>query len=193
MNKPTQLTLACLVFILSASGSALMLEKGKHAPALSHSSRVPDAMTQARDLAQALAKVDYNPLQVDSRLLRLPDQDFAQNENRRGPNDPSFAVPTIPIYSQVACYTTLYSLTVLEPNPGHEASAHHVGFYIVAWKDGRVEKINVDTIRLAPHEGREGEFVAVWPGLSAYSTDLPLLTSLDTPNQTAAKARPKAN
>jgi hypothetical protein len=172
--------LAVLVFVTSATGSAWMLDRGTPPEKLENSAQIPDAMRQAGDLAQALAQVGFDATKVDPKLLRLPDQEFDQDVQARAQGVPSFCVPIDAIYDQVACYTTLYSQVILEPSPGNEAKGRHTGFVIVAWKNGKVEKIGVESIRLMPRPGHDNQFLYVWPGLSVYSTDLPLLTANDT-------------
>ena len=77
-----------------------------------------------------------------------------------------------PLYEEeVAFYSDLYVTRSLEAIPGVEGALHLGGFYIVGWKDGRVEQVPVADVRVYPHGDR---LMLVFPGMSVYDTSLPV-------------------
>lgn len=139
---------------------------------LSQSGDPKGSMEVARALLQELREHDWDWNAVSNRadLMRVPDQDYCQN--------PLLEVrfyTWVParqnIYQdEVAFYSSLYTWNEMTVVPGHEARLSQTGFYIVAWKDGLVERVPVHDSRLYP---TSGTLLNVFPGMSEYDPDLP--------------------
>lgn len=117
-----------------------------------------DAIEHCRILWAALMDNGWEPRNVDPSLLRLADQDFAEDPSRRGPNAQSFAIPTYrsdtnSVYQNVAFFTTLYVKKNPTNGPGLELGRRFqpTGYYIVCFKDGRVDKVSVRDVRFVPN------------------------------------------
>ena len=139
---------------------------------------VEDTMARARTLLTALRENEWDAERIDYHLLRVPDQDFAQFERLRGPNTyASFFCARQDIYrAKVAFYIDLYIRKNLEVVPGIEGVLHVEGFYIVGWKDGRIERVPWDQVRLYPSGPG---FKDVFPGMDEYDPELPRINDPD--------------
>lgn len=152
------------------SHSSLILKKN-----LLKDGDVDGAMDQSRVLMSKLQQNNWDFASLGRDLLRLPDQDFAQNPELRSMHDTSFCFPDDPLFRNVAFYSTLYTTR----GSGHE-NTH--GFYIVGYRDGRVEQVPVSNIRLLPRHGSHGVWDEVWPGIKGYSDSLTLMGDDATTN-----------
>ena len=138
---------------------------------------VDQTIEQGKRLLQQLRNQGWDPQRVDRALLRVPDQDFAQALQDRAASFPTFTVPTktSPVRAvyegQVAFFSLLYVRRNFRVVKGIEGIATYEGFMIAGWRDGRVEKVPVDQVRLLA----VGDMSAfVFPGMRQYSADLPL-------------------
>lgn len=131
----------------------------------------PDhTMAVGRQLIAQLQEHNWNWDEVDTNLLKVPDQEFWQN----APNGPGYwtwARCAEDIYNEVAFYSNLYVWNEFERIPGIEGKLHVSGFYIVGYRDGRVEKVPVGQTRLYPITN--DQLLTVFPGMSEYDPNLP--------------------
>ncbi len=138
--------------------------------------RHEQAMEQARELYDALLLANWNRNQVDSRLFRLPDQDFDEDIKKRGPFYLSFmtGVPGFPGRQELAFCTDLYTRTNRARGVGAEGVTWRTeGFYIVALKNGQINQVPVEDVRLYAHEFQgKTLYSPVFPGMAVYRDDL---------------------
>lgn len=124
-----------------------------------------------RQLLAALKERNWDWHGIPDELLRVPDQynwQFA-------PTSPGFwtwsTCPQPAYQDEVAFVCSLYTWRELEVVPGIEGRLHMSGFYIVGWKDGRVERVPVEDARQYPVAG--GSTITIFPGMSEYDPALP--------------------
>lgn len=131
-------------------------------------------MLQARWLMTELKEADWNPREVNKELLRLPEQDHVDLPNQRASGMPSFVTDkTHKEYDELAFYSnTFVKQSPLKLVPGKEGEVTVNGFFIVGWKDGRIETVDVADARLYPLPGEHHVWVVVFPGMDEYSTRL---------------------
>ncbi|MEX2242280.1 MAG: hypothetical protein WD716_00390 [Fimbriimonadaceae bacterium] len=124
---------------------------------------VDNALNQAYNLNVALMGANWDPLQLDHSLLRLPEDD-----------SDSFAVPTkLALYDEVSFFCSTFVTTKVTIAKGEEGRGTTTGFFIVGWKDGRVTTVNVKDVRLLP-KGNEPGWFFVFPGMDEYDEGLKL-------------------
>jgi hypothetical protein len=129
-------------------------------------------MEQARSLLTALRDADWDTRRVDQRLLYLPEHG-QRGELKDDPHAPSFLRDTIhPEYDEVAFVCSTFVDRELTVVPGKEGTLTVTGYYIVAWKDGRVEKVQVADLRLLEIPAAERTWLTVFPGMDEYDPDL---------------------
>jgi hypothetical protein len=122
---------------------------------------VDNALNQAYELNVALMDANWNPLQLDHALLRLPEDD-----------SDSFAIPyNRPLYEEVSFFCNTFVTTKVTIVKGEEGRSSTTGFWIVGWKDGRVTTVNVKDVRLLPYEHESG-WAIVFPGMDEYDEGL---------------------
>lgn len=181
-------TIAILVAVSSLGGGAYFvgreaMKSSKLEPTANiyTEKNYDDAIEHCRVLWAALRDNGWEPRNVDPSLLRLADQDFAEDPSRRGPDAQSFAIPTYrsdpnSVYQNVAFFTTLYVRKNASNGSGPELGRRFnpTGYYIVCFKDGRVEKVSVLDVRFVSNPtGPQGGTMPVFPGMAAYRLDLP--------------------
>lgn len=124
-----------------------------------------------RQLVAELAAKNWDWNAVNQNLLKVPDQysyQFAPEGDGLWTWHPC---PQPEFENEVAFYSMLYTWRSMDVVPGVEGRLAVTGSYIVGWKDGRVESVPVDDVRLCPSE--DDTFVCVFPGMEAYNPDLP--------------------
>ena len=134
---------------------------------------IEGSMDTARKLLVALRENNWQWKQFDWNLMRVPDQDYDQDLHRQQPKMATWVhagYSDAEYRDKVAFYSLLYTRSHLEVIPGIEGVNHFEGFYIVAWKDGRVEKVPVADVRLYP---KSDYFITVFPGMDQYDASLP--------------------
>lgn len=140
-----------------------------------------DTIAQAQELLVELKKVKWDINRVDYRLLRVPDQDFAEWKAERLPGIETFKARNLnPIYADIAFVSDLYVHTDRKIVRGIEAKVEKTGFLIVGWKSGYVEQVPYSSVRFLPKPGEPGVWLRVWPGMSTYRSDLPTEQTLGT-------------
>lgn len=169
-------TVAC---ILAWTGSySVMARRLVNTPATARAKNlvnegdIDGAMTQARALIADLRAHDWDWDAIDTSLLHLPDQQYAEWEAQRGTWQYSFYHCKHPIYDEVAFYCDLYARLNLHIVPGIEGENHPTGFFIVGWKDGRVTQVPVAEARLFDIGAQRSKLV--FPGMGEYSATLPV-------------------
>lgn len=129
----------------------------------------PDqAIQQSKQFLEHFRSVNWDPDRVNYRLAKLPDHDFKQFQEDRVIN--TLVVARDP-EDALAFSTDLYVHLTKEIVPGREANITRSGFYIVGYKDGRVEKVTPDLVRLYPNG--KGGFTQLYPGMNRYHEELP--------------------
>ncbi len=130
-------------------------------------------MEQARRLLAELRDADWNPRGVDQSLLRLPEQDHAKSWVDRDPARPSFLTDSFhPQYEEVAFYCDTFVEKKLTVVKGREGDLAMTGFFIVAWKDGRVNTVDIAEARLFPLPNENKVWIIVFPGMDEYDAGL---------------------
>lgn len=100
-------------------------------------------------------------------MTTLPDQKYAENPDNRRANTTAWTFPIYdPEYSSVAFYTDLYARRNRSYYKGDKSEAHPTGFFLVMWKDGKLERIPTSKLRML--NNKDGHGVTVWPGLPGY-------------------------
>lgn len=178
MNQ-TSKRFAAYLATLAFAGSVAWTFRQPASPAAGHRSvknlvvdgNPEQTMEVGRQLLGELRAHNWDWQAVDSRYKWAPDQEFYQfAPNGRGywtwghDERSEYA-------DEVAFYSTLYTWYDFEPIPGIEGRLHVSGFIIVAWKDGRVERVPMEDVRLYPVEGRKS--IMVFPGMKEYDPNLP--------------------
>jgi len=130
-----------------------------------------ETMEIGRQLLSELRAHNWDWQAVDSRYKWAPDQEFYQFAPQ-GRGYWTWGHDERDEYrDEVAFYSTLYTWYDFEPIPGIEGRLHVSGFIIVGWKDGRVEKVPMEDVRLYPVEA--GHKIMVFPGMNEYDSSLP--------------------
>ncbi len=176
MNREKLIALIAVSAVVGYSAMALALDQTQRPKPLEVGN--PDVtMAQARTLLAAYRSAGWDDMKVDQRLFRVPDQALDPTDYRRTPGQRTFCVQKgIPEYSEIAFMTDLYVDLHFKPVRGKEATTSPEGFFIVAWKNGTVEKVPVDRVRMyATIHPRTNEpvKVVVFPGMDEYRIDLP--------------------
>lgn len=103
--------------------------------------------------------------------LRLPDQRMAEVPDSRAANTSAWSFPySCKAYDDVAFFTDLYARRNIKYFRGDKSESHPAGFFIVAWKNGKVERVPVSSLRLIPYGNQR---ILGWPGMPGYSSSLP--------------------
>jgi hypothetical protein len=126
---------------------------------------------------------NYDWKKVDRSLWSVPDEIHYQLWQPRTYHAWS-RLTNIPVYhDEIAFYSNLYVWMEMKPSSGLEGKSLQLsGFYIVGWKNGEVTRVPTDEVRVL--YSASGSGVNVFPGMSEFSTDLPLVND--------AKAREEA-
>jgi hypothetical protein len=199
----TRKNVAILVALSGAFGTAWVFGKAAYraAPAgravknLAQEGNPDQTVEIARALLSELRANNWNWNAVEERedLLISPDQYAYQHRpNLQGVRAWTWnTCPQAPYADEVAFFTSLYTWEEFEVIPGIEGKLHVSGFYIVAWKDGRVERVPATDARMYPVE--TGSWIVVFPGMSEYDAELPVWGSSDISEKTKKfKAKLKA-
>jgi hypothetical protein len=134
---------------------------------------IDNAMEQARRLLNELRNVEWNPRDVDQALLRLPEQDFVDLPTQRVPDMPSFITDKVHRqYDELAFFSNTFVRQSAQIVPGQEAEVTVTGFFIVGWKDGRVNTVDVADVRLFPLPNQDQVWIWVFPGMDEYASGL---------------------
>jgi len=135
---------------------------------------IDQAVTQTQQLLSALQSVNYDPVQLpDYNLMTLPDAQFAESEDDRQSDVSSYVFPdaTMPEQSAIACYTDIYARTNRSYYTGDTSTAAPSGYFIVAWKNGTVQKVPVADVRRMTKA--DGTGIDCFPGMTGYDPALP--------------------
>ena len=133
---------------------------------------VDGAMAQAKVLLSELRDADWEIRKVDQRLLNLPERGL-RGEAKDDPHAPSFMRDSVhPEYDEVAFICSTFVDRELTVVPGIEGTLSITGFYIVAWKSGQIDKIDVRDVRLLAIKAGEPSWIRVFPGMDEYDAGL---------------------
>lgn len=146
-------------------------------------------MDQAKLLLEQLKANSWQVHKIDRSLLRVSDQDFAENPDERGATYSTFALPVLSkkdtVYTgQVALYTKLYTRNNFQVVPGREGETRPEGYFIVGWMDGRVVKVPIGDVRMFPIAERTWAYV--FPGMTQYDSNLRRLAESPLPKKSTA-------
>ncbi len=135
---------------------------------------VDEAMQQTTRLVAALKANDWDPFRVPHALIMLPDAKYAQYNNLNDPLAGSFVFPILqkepdsPVQDKIAVYSEVYVRTNTKIFKNDRATFAPSGFFVVGWKDGRVEKVPIGDVRYV----KMGKYyTAVFPGMNAWKAD----------------------
>ena len=133
---------------------------------------IDDAMDQARQLLVELRNADWNRDAVDPDLLMLPEQ-ATVGAWQNLPGADSFVVDQRHAqYEEVAFYSMTFVDKSFVVVPGQEHVVTTTGFFIVGWKDGRVETVDVSDVRMFSLGGVDNPRIPVFPGMDEYDSNL---------------------
>lgn len=134
------------------------------------------AMEQAKRLMVALKANNWSPMGIPKSLCRLPDQDFYPDQSRRTKESISFSLGGLkgfdraPYVGEIAFYSSLYVSNVRIKPDGTVGMKHEPhGFYIVGYRNGRVEKVDVKDVRYVPSTYARNAFQHTFPNTKAYA------------------------
>lgn len=161
------------------------------------------AMEHSRKLLAMLRDANWDLKKVPWEARLLPDRRFAEKPDMRSDRVTSYcfscADPS-PEYQEVAFYTGLYArqnTSRYTGRNGPETRSRPTGFYIVGWKDGTVNQVLVQDVRL--YRTSRGTNIPVFPGMNEYDPNarrLPFVEDAAPPDpalvQALAKLRPAA-
>ncbi len=140
----------------------------------------PDAaMRQLQQLMDALRANNWDPMRVPASLRRLSDAKFSESSDERSTGE-AVAFPTqpsapqdgnAPEYERIAFYTGVYARFNRSYYQGDRSQSHPSGYYIVGWKDGRIEKVPTMKVRVFTSRNRRaGAQLLCFPGMAEYDT-----------------------
>jgi hypothetical protein len=131
------------------------------------------AVQHTQKLLTALKAANFNPVQLpDMNLAHLPDAAMSDDPLYLNPDCLSYCFPTEPELSQIACYSEIYARQNMSVYTGDRSTSAPSGYYIVAWKNGTVQKVAVADIREIPCAA-DGSGVPCFPGQTGYDPALP--------------------
>jgi len=81
----------------------------------------------------------------------------------------------MPGANEVAFYSPLYYKRNFQIGAGGSRSSSPEGFFIVAWKDGRVTQVPWSDVRYCAYAGSETQVGYAFPGMSLWREDDPHL------------------
>lgn len=177
-----------LAFSLVVSGA--MLSRGVGAqdqPIFSSGADVPPAdvagnwkqtAAQMQTTYQAYKDADWDYTKVPFDLWQHEDQRFDEQPDKRASNVSGFCVPQDPIYAEVAFWCDTYYRQNVQQFKGRTVS-HPKGFFLVMYKDGVLEKVDAKDVRLIPHPTIPDGMIQVFPRMSQYNSDLPVLPAFE--------------
>lgn len=136
---------------------------------------IDQAVQQTQHLLTALQAVNYDPTQLpDYSLMTLPDAQYAEDRASEPTDASSYCFPdaSVPEQSQIACFTDVDARQNRSYYNGDTSSAAPSGYFLVAWKNGTVQKVPVSDVRRLPTA--DGSSVDCFPGMTGYDTSLAL-------------------
>ncbi|MCW3098498.1 MAG: hypothetical protein JWL77_4116, partial [Chthonomonadaceae bacterium] len=81
-----------------------------------------------------------------------------------------FPDTSVPEQSQIACFSDIYARQNRSYYTGDTASGAPSGYFIVAWKNGTIQKVPVSDVRELPTP--DGGTVDCFPGMTGYNPAL---------------------
>lgn len=186
--KVGMVVLAGVIAIAVASGSFLQDKgnKGLQDVAYRSGADVPDpakvgtpdaTVERGRELVALLRESDWKITKGFPReKLTVADQRLAEFPQDRK-QQTSFGIPkSQPPYEDIAIICDTYVRKNITAKRSGESSQAPSGFFIVGFKDGRVEKIPVDKVRVKeyPRPGSSNRRIGLlFPGTKEYDPNLP--------------------
>jgi hypothetical protein len=133
------------------------------------------AIAHSKRLIQSLEAVGWDASRIPRELRVLPDQGKAEILAKRTGESFVFVCSSkLPLYHQVAFFTDLYARSNRRSFKNNVNVKSPEGFWLVAWKDGRVTKVPVGDIRVIVGTTPRGKkLTPVFPGMDAYDENLP--------------------
>lgn len=129
-------------------------------------------------LYEDLKSHNFDVKKVALQKYRLPDQDLTEYAANRDRNTVVIYLPNAmtPEYKNLAFYTDIYVRLNIRHFPNEKNDSRPEGFYLVCWKDGRIQKVPVEKVRILkrPKHDRMQEYLPVFPGMAAYRDNLPM-------------------
>ncbi|MCW5935715.1 MAG: hypothetical protein KIT11_00205 [Fimbriimonadaceae bacterium] len=175
------LALSALTASLALAGFAFGRSLSEKTDALGAGDPV-NAEAVARAIALQLRANGNQPVRLPRGLTLLADQKLASDREDRD-NPVSFCTPRPdhPVLGELAAYTNLYIRSNFQRGEGDEGWTNPEGFYVIAWRDGRVERVPFGTERYVwAYEG-EARLYTVFPGMTAYANAVDRATALAGP------------
>lgn len=130
------------------------------------------AIRQLHQLWNALKAQDFERKITPQifALLDLQDESLSPKRSYRSERTVSVTLPVVPEYGDVLFFTDLYVDPRVKRGPGDLAIPSPAGFFIVGWRDGRIEKVPIEDIRMLSLGGKQ---IYCFPGMPQYREDLP--------------------
>ena len=158
------------VLYRSHQNSLPLYTTGSDVPDAAQSGSVGQSIAKAKELLATYNRVDGNLEKIPFPLMTLPDQRLAENPANRATNMTAWFFPSPHLYKDVAFYTDIYCRQNRSYYKGDKSKAKPNGFLIVVWKNGKIEQIPVEQMRLIASEGKR---MLGFPGLPGYETGQP--------------------
>ncbi len=130
-----------------------------------------DTMRRLHALHDRLRAEGWNALRVPREMTILPDARFAESKAERENGGVAFpsipGVETDPSFAPVAFYTKIYARYNRSYYKGDRSVSRPTGYVIVDWKDGRIDKVPLEKVRV--HQS-SGGLIEIFPGMAGYDT-----------------------
>lgn len=157
---------------------------------------VESAMNQAHQLIDYLRLNNWpSDIKVPLELRRLPEQKYDEIPGNRDEHEPSFILydPTLNLATPEVAFVskTFYRRNVsrYKEDIGETTTSRPSGFFIVGYRDGRIEKIAPSAVRMIADPNQPQAAVETFPGCQSYRDDLPHLPNLDNSEDNQRKMR----
>ncbi len=144
---------------------------GSDVPDAAQTGSVEQSIAKAKELLATYNRVNGDVGRIPFPLMTLPDQHHAENPAHRANNVTAWCFPSDDaLYKDVAFYTDIYCRQNRSYYKGDKSKAKPSGFLIVVWKNGAIEKIPAEKMRLISSGGQR---LQGFPGLPGYETGEP--------------------
>lgn len=136
------------------------------------------------ELHAVLKARNWNAEGMSWLKYRLPDQDLAESEASRDPRTIEIITPDS---KEIAFYTEIYIRWNFRRIGKLGNETFPEGFYLVCWRDGRIQRVPVERARMLARRtiDRETHYDVMFPGQPEYRDSLPMV-----PNWAMARNKP---